>query len=231
MLLALSIVSEQGAALGPTAYKVFDERGGSIGRIAGNDWVLPDAQNFVSSRHAIVTARGGVFYLEDKSSNGTFINSADQAVSRSDPQPLCDGDRLFIGDYEIIVQLIPSAPAEIGARTVVGSVPPAVVARTSKVWSPSARPVRSTAEVHLPNVALSTEHSNVACGSLEKTKCAAVELVVPRGLSSIVTSGAMVSTVQLTFAGTEVLPAASVARTAKAWSPLATGTFSGGRQE
>ena len=125
MLLALSIVSEQGAALGPTAYKVFDERGGSIGRVAGNDWVLPDAQNFVSSRHAIVTARGGVFYLEDKSSNGTFINSADQAVSRSDPQPLCDGDRLFIGDYEIIVQLIPSAPAEIGARTVVGSVPPA----------------------------------------------------------------------------------------------------------
>ena len=125
MLLALSIVSEQGAALGPTAYKVFDERGGSIGRVAGNDWVLPDAQNFVSSRHAIVTARGGVFYLEDKSSNSTFINSADQAVSRSDPQPLCDGDRLFIGDYEIIVQLIPSAPAEIGARTVVGSVAPA----------------------------------------------------------------------------------------------------------
>jgi predicted component of type VI protein secretion system len=125
MLLALSIVSEQWAALGPTAYKVFDERGGSIGRVAGNDWVLPDAQNFVSSRHAIVTARGGVFYLEDKSSNGTFINAADQAVSRSDPQPLCDGDRLFIGDYEIIVQLIPSAPAEIGARTVVGSVAPA----------------------------------------------------------------------------------------------------------
>ncbi|HEY0341001.1 MAG TPA: type VI secretion system-associated FHA domain protein TagH [Steroidobacteraceae bacterium] len=128
MLLALSIVSEQGAALGPTAYKVFDERGGTIGRVAGNDWVLPDAQNFVSSRHALVTANGGVFYLEDKSSNGTFINSADRPVSRSDPQPLSDGDRLFIGDYEIIVQLIPSAPADIGARTVVGAVPPAGLA-------------------------------------------------------------------------------------------------------
>ena len=137
MLLALSIVSEQGAALGPTAYKVFDERGGSIGRVAGNDWVLPDAQNFVSSRHAIVTARGGVFYLEDKSSNGTFINSADQAVSRSDPQPLCDGDRLFIGDYEIIVQLIPSAPAEIGARTVVGSVPPAGLGTVASSMPPA----------------------------------------------------------------------------------------------
>jgi type VI secretion system FHA domain protein len=116
MLLALSIISEQGAALGPTAYKVFDERGGSIGRVAGNDWVLPDPQNFVSSRHARVHARGGVFYLEDTSSNGTFINAPDRAASRTEPVPLNDGDRLYIGDYEIIVQLIPGAPAEAAAR-------------------------------------------------------------------------------------------------------------------
>jgi type VI secretion system protein ImpI len=54
-----------------------------------------------------------VFYLEDKSSNGTFINAADQPTSRPEPQPLQDGDRLYIGDYEIIVQLIPSAPDEV----------------------------------------------------------------------------------------------------------------------
>lgn len=122
MLLALSIVSEQGAALGPTAYKVFDERGGSIGRVAGNDWVLPDANNFVSSRHARVSASNGVFYLEDTSSNGTFINAPDHLTSRSEPQRLADGDRLYIGDYEIIVQLIPSAPTDV-AKTVVKSAP------------------------------------------------------------------------------------------------------------
>jgi predicted component of type VI protein secretion system len=116
MLLALSIVSEQGAALGPTAYKVFDERGGSIGRVAGNDWVLPDANNFVSSKHARVTAINGVFYLEDTSSNGTFINAPDRLTSRQEPQRLSDGDRLYIGDYEIIVQLIPSAPTEARPR-------------------------------------------------------------------------------------------------------------------
>src|SRR5215471_8353589 len=116
MLLALSVVSEQGGALGAAAYKVFDERGGSIGRVAGNDWVLPDPQNFVSSRHARVRASGGVFYLEDTSSNGTFINAPDQPASRAEPQRLSDGDRLYIGDYEIIVQLIPSAPAEIAPR-------------------------------------------------------------------------------------------------------------------
>jgi predicted component of type VI protein secretion system len=124
MLLALSIVSEQGAALGYTAYKVFDERGGSIGRVAGNDWVLPDPQNFVSSRHALVSSIDGTFYLEDRSSNGTFINAPDRLASRADPQPLRDGDRLFIGDYEIIVQLIPSAPAEMAARAAPPAMPP-----------------------------------------------------------------------------------------------------------
>ena len=118
MLLALSIVSEQGAALGSTAYKVFDERGGSIGRITGNDWVLPDPQNFVSSRHALVRSAGGVFYLEDRSSNGTFINAPDQLTSRGEPQALHDGDRLFIGDYEIIVQLIPGAASGLALGTV-----------------------------------------------------------------------------------------------------------------
>jgi type VI secretion system FHA domain protein len=116
MLLALSVVSEQGGTLGQAAYKIFDERGGSIGRITGNDWVLPDPQNFVSSRHARVSANAGVFFLEDTSSNGTFINAPDQLASRTEPQRLIDGDRLYIGDYEIIVQLIPSAPAELAAR-------------------------------------------------------------------------------------------------------------------
>jgi len=116
MLLALSIVSDQGGLLGNAAYKVFDERGGSIGRIAGNDWVLPDPQNFVSSKHARVSANAGVFFLEDMSSNGTFINAPDRLASRTEPQRLADGDRLYIGDYEIIVQLIPSAAGEMVAR-------------------------------------------------------------------------------------------------------------------
>lgn len=111
MLLALSIISSQAETLGATAYKVFDERGGTIGRVAGNDWVLPDPENFVSSRHANVRWIAGAFYLEDTSSNGTFINAPDRAVGRAQPVRLQDGDRLYIGDFEIIVQLIDAAPA------------------------------------------------------------------------------------------------------------------------
>ena len=85
MLLALSVVSSQGAVLGPTAFKVFDERGGSIGRLDSNDWTLPDAEKFVSTRHAVVRHDNGNYFLEDASTNGTFINSPDRPVSR-DPR-------------------------------------------------------------------------------------------------------------------------------------------------
>lgn len=106
MLLALSVISSQVAGMGSGAYKVFDERGGSIGRLESNDWALPDPERFVSSRHAVVRFADGAFCLEDVSTNGTFINSPDQAVSRREPVRLKDGDRLFVGDYEILVQLI-----------------------------------------------------------------------------------------------------------------------------
>jgi type VI secretion system FHA domain protein len=125
MLLALSIISAQGADLGSTAYKVFDERGGSIGRIDSNDWVLPDADRFVSSRHATVRWGGDAFYLEDVSSNGTFINAPDRAISKTEPTRLTDGDRLFIGDYEIMVQLIGAAPAAAPAPVATAAPAPA----------------------------------------------------------------------------------------------------------
>jgi type VI secretion system FHA domain protein len=111
MLLALSVISPQAASLGASAYKVFDQRGGTIGRVAGNDWVLPDPDNFVSSRHARIRWAADGYYLEDTSSNGTFLNAPDKLVSRTVPVKLNDGDRLYIGDFEIIVQLIASTPA------------------------------------------------------------------------------------------------------------------------
>jgi type VI secretion system protein ImpI len=114
VLLALSVISGQGASLGAAAYKVFDERGGSIGRLDSNDWALPDPERFVSSRHAVVRFQDGAFCLEDVSTNGTFLNEPDRPVSKSEPVRLKEGDRLFIGDYEIMVQLI-----EEGARAAV----------------------------------------------------------------------------------------------------------------
>jgi predicted component of type VI protein secretion system len=106
MLLALSVISAGGPDLGPTAYKVFDESGGSIGRLENNDWTLPDPEKFVSSRHVVIAFRSGAFYLEDTSTNGTFINARDCPASKLEATLINDGDRIFIGDYEILAQLI-----------------------------------------------------------------------------------------------------------------------------
>jgi len=106
MLLALSVISDQGASLGPTAYKVFDERGGSIGRVNSNDWVLPDAEKLVSTRHAQIRCVDGAFFIEDASTNGTYLNGAERRVPKEAPALLQDGDRIQIGDYQILVQLI-----------------------------------------------------------------------------------------------------------------------------
>jgi type VI secretion system FHA domain protein len=128
MLLALSIISAQGASLGPTAYKVFDERGGSIGRLESNDWILPDPERFVSSRHARVRCTSGAFYLEDTSTNGTFLNAHNRPVSKAEPAKLSDGDRIFIGEYEILAQLIEdAAPALSAASPVIAPAVPADV--------------------------------------------------------------------------------------------------------
>lgn len=98
--------------MGAAAYKIFDVRGGSIGRLDTNDWALPDPDRFVSSRHAVVRFAGGAFCLEDVSTNGTFLNAPHLAVGKEEPARLKDGDRVYIGDYEILVQLIDDgAPA------------------------------------------------------------------------------------------------------------------------
>jgi len=106
MLLALSVLGPQGAELGPLAYKVFDHRGGSIGRQEGNDWILPDPDRFLSTRHATVSFENGTWRLTDVSTNGTYLNDPERAVTRDEPVILSEGDRLFIGGYEILVQLI-----------------------------------------------------------------------------------------------------------------------------
>ena len=77
----------------------------------------------------------------------------------------------------------------------------------------------------------SRRHSNVEPGSVEeKPKLAAVSVVGDDGAEEIGVFGAVVSagtvTVQLAVAAElSVLPAASVARTAKAWSPTATSEY------
>ena len=105
MALRLTVISEQRRTLGRNASIVLGVGGGSIGRAHDNDWVLPDAQCYVSAHHARVQYRNGTYYLSDTSTNGTFVNAASAPISPRNIYPLRDGDSLRVGQYEIQVRI------------------------------------------------------------------------------------------------------------------------------
>jgi len=83
----------------------FGQKGGTIGRSLESDWVLPDSQRYMSSRHASIDFRSGSYYIVDTSTNGVYVNDAEQPVGRGNPQRLFTGDRLRIGEYEMSVEI------------------------------------------------------------------------------------------------------------------------------
>ncbi len=103
MAIKLRVISEQYRELGEQRARVFGVNGGTIGRAPDNDWVLPDPKRLVSGHHCEVMYRGGGYWLKDTSTNGVYVNDAEEPVSSGSPVPLQDGDRLRLGDYEVIV--------------------------------------------------------------------------------------------------------------------------------
>ena len=105
MAIKLRVISDQYQELGEHRSRVFGVNGGTIGRAPDNDWILPDAKRLVSGHHCDIEYRSGAYWLSDKSTNGVFVNEADDPVSETGPVALQDGDRLRLGDYEILVSL------------------------------------------------------------------------------------------------------------------------------
>ncbi len=83
------IVSEKGGA---ERREVFDRTEINVGRVQGNDLMLPKGN--VSKRHARLLFRDGRFIITDlKSTNGTYVNG--HRIDR--PVALSYGDELTIG--------------------------------------------------------------------------------------------------------------------------------------
>src|SRR6266852_314711 len=194
--------------------------------LAGVESVLPAAS----------VARTWKVWLPSASA-GEIVSGLEQVVQ---PPPSIRHSNVDPGSLELkeklgVVSLEGSAGVEL--RVVLGAVrstiqvwlagvervlPAWSVARTSKVWLPSA----SAGEIvsgleQLVQPPPSIRHSNVDPDSLElNVKVGVVSLEGLPGLESIVVSGGPVSTIQLWLAGeASVLPAWSVARTSKVWLP------------
>ena len=77
---------------GPVSFTVTGRRSVDIGRDRHLDWTLPDPARMISGKHCEVHFRDGGYWLHDVSTNGTFLNGADQRMRG--PHRLRDGDRL-----------------------------------------------------------------------------------------------------------------------------------------
>ncbi len=105
MALQLKIVSEHRDLVGDDYLREFHEQGGTIGRALENDWILPDPDRYISSRHAAIDYKGGMYYLADTSTNGVYMNDEREPVGRGNPRRLFNGDRMRLGDFVIEVTI------------------------------------------------------------------------------------------------------------------------------
>ncbi len=85
------IIQEKG---GEQRRMVFNKPEVTIGRVQGNDIVLPKGN--VSKRHARIVLKDGKFIIVDlKSTNGTYVNGR----KITSPLVLKDTDKVYIGDF------------------------------------------------------------------------------------------------------------------------------------
>ncbi|SQD77136.1 type VI secretion system-associated FHA domain protein TagH [Moritella yayanosii] len=103
MGLFLSVISYQ--QLSPNLQANFTLEGASavIGRSDASDWVLPDGDKILSSRHAELTLVMDKYYITDVSTNGVFINQSTKPLGKGNRHALTTGEQIILGEYVIEV--------------------------------------------------------------------------------------------------------------------------------
>ena len=120
-ILTLTVTGNLAAQLGARSRKMFAGKDGSIGRAGECDWVL--SATGVSRVHAMVRYVNGIYFIEDRSTNGMLLNGS--PLLKGDPAALKDGDRLRIDNFDITVQL------QQDSETIVQVAPRTPPARTA----------------------------------------------------------------------------------------------------
>lgn len=127
--LTLAVQGHQAAQFGSRSQKTFHGKDGSIGRSEDCDWVL--SASGVSRVHAMVRYLNGIYFIEDRSTNGMLLNGS--PLIKGDPAALKNGDRLQIDTFEIAVRM------DLDSETIVQ--PSASVPRPAPVPAPASSPL------------------------------------------------------------------------------------------
>jgi len=87
--------------------EVFDKSEVVVGRVQGNDLMLPKGN--VSKRHAKLLIRDNLFFVSDlHSTNGTYVNGRKIAQDT----PVREGDKIYIGDFVLRLESVSISPAQ-----------------------------------------------------------------------------------------------------------------------
>jgi type VI secretion system FHA domain protein len=108
MPLTLSVLTYRNAAPAQAQSRRFDRLGGALGRAPGNELVLDDPGKYISRVHARIDYRDGGYCLVDVGSNPSLVN--DRPVGAGRHVQLVDGDRIAIGDYQLVASVEDEAP-------------------------------------------------------------------------------------------------------------------------
>src|SRR6187200_2181330 len=107
------LVNEKG---GESKRLEFDKPEVTIGRVQGNDIILPKGN--VSKRHSRIVLKDGKFIIVDlKSTNGTYVNGR----KITSPLVVKQTDKIYIGDF--IIGVDEAANAEDGPSDATTSPP------------------------------------------------------------------------------------------------------------
>ncbi|HSN30466.1 MAG TPA: FHA domain-containing protein, partial [Kofleriaceae bacterium] len=132
------IIQEKG---GEQRRMVFNKPEVTIGRVQGNDIVLPKGN--VSKRHARIVLKDGKFIIVDlKSTNGTYVNGR----KITSPLVVKDSDKIYIGDF--IVGVDEAASGEGDGPSETTTSPPGSGDRLAPAMD--ARPPRPTEAAPMP---------------------------------------------------------------------------------
>src|SRR5262245_7556427 len=130
------VITEKG---GTQKRLTFEEPEVTIGRVPGNDVVLPKGN--VSKRHSRIVLKENRFIVVDlKSTNGTYVNGR----KITSPLVVKEGDKIYIGDFILTLEGDPSMHVPTEAMR-----PPSVMPEDSSDAG-TGSPVTTTAAVSAP---------------------------------------------------------------------------------
>src|SRR5216110_2487089 len=130
------IIQEKG---GEQRRMVFNKPEVTIGRVQGNDIVLPKGN--VSKRHARIVLKDGKFIIVDlKSTNGMYVNGR----KITSPLVVKDSDKIYIGDFIVGVDEAASSDGDSASEST------GAPGGDRPVATPDARPPRPTEAQPMP---------------------------------------------------------------------------------